>query len=86
MSEVASICEGVFGQALTRGRRYLPLAIDEEKRQVRLEGDNGVRYHIGNRHLVVVSELSELVIEKALGWMNTQGELEACTMPLEGPS
>jgi len=34
-------CVSVFGNALTRGKQYSVLAVDEEKRQVRVRGDNG---------------------------------------------
>jgi hypothetical protein len=31
----------VYGDALTRGKQYAVIAIDDEKRQVRIKGDNG---------------------------------------------
>ncbi len=41
MNELVCICESVYEQLLTRGNRYTALAMDDEKRQVRIKGDNG---------------------------------------------
>jgi hypothetical protein len=49
MSEATCVGEGVYGAALTYSRKYEILAVDEEKRQVKVKEDNGrVRwFHIG---------------------------------------
>lgn len=41
MSEMVCVSESVYRDALTRGKQYTVLAIDDEKRQVRIKGDNG---------------------------------------------
>jgi hypothetical protein len=42
-----------------------------------------VRLHLGERHMVMVSELSEAVVEKVLHQLHVTGELESRTLPLE---
>jgi len=42
-----------------------------------------IRLHLGERHMIVVGELSESVIDKVLRLLHTSGELEARTLPLE---
>jgi hypothetical protein len=39
--ELTCVTQGTFQDALTRGKRYLPIEIDHEKQQVRVQGDNG---------------------------------------------
>lgn len=41
MSEVVCVSQSVYRDALTRGKRYTVPSIDEEKRQIRIKGDNG---------------------------------------------
>lgn len=41
MSKATCIGESVYGVALTRGRKYEILALDEAKRQVKVEGNSG---------------------------------------------
>jgi hypothetical protein len=43
------------------------------------------RLHLGERHIVVVSELSAAVIDAVLRQLHAAGELEARTQPLGGP-
>ena len=45
--------------------------------------DTRVRLHLGERHMVVVSELSEAVIDKVLHRLHANGELSSRTLPLE---
>ena len=40
MNDVICVSEGVYGRALSRGKRYPVLGIDVEKRQLRIRGDN----------------------------------------------
>jgi hypothetical protein len=42
-----------------------------------------VRLHLGELHMIVVSELTAEVIEKVLHQLHTTGELEARTLPIE---
>jgi len=42
-----------------------------------------VRLHLGERHMVVVSELSELVIRAVLSRLHADGELESRSLPLK---
>jgi hypothetical protein len=42
-----------------------------------------VRMHLGERHMIVVSELSEAIIDKVLRRLHADGELEGRTLPLE---
>ena len=42
-----------------------------------------VRLHLGERHMVVVSELSESVIRRVLQQLHANGELAGRTLPLE---
>ena len=41
-----------------------------------------VRLHLGERHMVVVSELSAAVIDAVLRQLHADGELESRTLPL----
>ena len=41
----------------------------------------GVRFHYGASHMILVSEISESIIESALRDIENRGELEQCTMP-----
>ena len=41
-----------------------------------------VRLHLGERHMIVVSELSESVIDKVLSSLYDAGELSSRTLPL----
>ncbi len=41
-----------------------------------------VRLHLGERHMVVVSELSVTVIDAVLRQLHAAGELESRTLPL----
>lgn len=41
MNEMICVHESVYRDALTRGKRYTVRAVDGEKRQVRITGDNG---------------------------------------------
>lgn len=153
MNELVCVSESVYRTALTRGRHYMVLANDGEKRRVRIKGDNGrirwfpaycfnhsdmpvptlatfhcddpitphkdlpievtvelsngerrwcifatpsalaccgdwiegtnVPFHFGNRHVVVAGELSNDLIERMLRYIDRQGELLECTLPLE---
>jgi hypothetical protein len=42
-----------------------------------------VRLHLGERHMIVVSELSTGIIEAVLRQLHEAGELESRTLPLE---
>ncbi len=42
-----------------------------------------IRVHLGERHMIVVGELSESVIDKVLRQLHASGELESRTVPLE---
>jgi hypothetical protein len=42
-----------------------------------------VRFHLGERHMVVVSELSEPIIRAVLSRLQADGELVSRTLPLE---
>ncbi|HMP61044.1 MAG TPA: hypothetical protein PKD86_17000 [Gemmatales bacterium] len=42
-----------------------------------------VRLHLGELHMIVVSELSAEIIDKVLKQIDEAGELEARTLPLE---
>lgn len=41
MKQVVCLGAGVYHHALTRGKHYSVLAHDEQKRQIRIKGDNG---------------------------------------------
>ena len=41
-----------------------------------------VRWHLGERHMIVVSELSRNIIERVLRELEASGELESRTLPL----
>jgi hypothetical protein len=41
-----------------------------------------VRMHLGERHMIVVSELNAVIIDKVLRELHTNGELESRTLPL----
>jgi hypothetical protein len=45
--------------------------------------DTRVRLHLGERYMVVVSELSEAVIDKVLHHLDANGELSSRTLLLE---
>ena len=42
------------------------------------------RLHLGERYMIVVSELSETVIDSVLRQLADAGELESRTLPLQG--
>jgi hypothetical protein len=42
-----------------------------------------VRMHLGERHMVVVSELSAAIIDAVLRQLHARGELEGRTLPLQ---
>ncbi len=42
-----------------------------------------VRLHLGERHMIIVSELSEEIIDAVLRQLYIAGELESRTLPLE---
>jgi|KBSSwiStaDraftv2_1062776.scaffolds.fasta_scaffold3141702_1 hypothetical protein len=42
-----------------------------------------VRFHYGASHMIVVSELSRSIIEAVLQHLESTGELEECTRPLD---
>jgi hypothetical protein len=42
-----------------------------------------VRLHLGERHVIVVSELTVAVIDAVLRQLHAAGELESRTLPLE---
>lgn len=42
-----------------------------------------VRLHLGERHMIVVSDISPVVIDAVLRHLEAEGELEARTAPLE---
>jgi hypothetical protein len=48
----------------------------------RVEGTQ-VRVHLGERHMIVVSELNEEIIDKVLRQLDAAGELQDRTLPLE---
>lgn len=151
MAELICISESVYNGALTRGRRYAVISVND--RQVRIKGDNGrirwfplycfqgtehtvpilssfclddditlstdlpievtvqlsngerrwcifatpsalvncgdwiagtkVPFHYGNKHIILAKELSEDLIERILRYIDSQGELVECTLPLE---
>jgi hypothetical protein len=39
-----------------------------------------VRFHYGAAHMIVVSDIDADIIEKVLSYLDTEGELESCTM------
>jgi hypothetical protein len=41
------------------------------------------RLHLGERHMIVVSELSETIIDRVLETLHASGELFSRTLPLE---
>ena len=41
------------------------------------------RLHLGERHMIVVSELSETIIDKVLRSLHASGELRSRTLPLK---
>ena len=41
------------------------------------------RVHLGERHMIVVSELSETIIDRVLSSLHASGELLSRTLPLE---
>lgn len=41
-----------------------------------------IRFHYRNRHMLVLEKLSEDLIGRVLRHIDTQGELEECTLPL----
>jgi hypothetical protein len=41
------------------------------------------RLHLGERHMIVVSELSETIIDRVLSSLHASGELWSRTLPLE---
>ena len=43
-----------------------------------------IRLHLGERHMIVVSELSEAVIAKVLSALHARGELASRSLPLDG--
>jgi len=42
-----------------------------------------VRLHLGERHMIVVSELSPAIIDAVLRQLHAEGALETRTLPLE---
>jgi hypothetical protein len=42
-----------------------------------------VRFHFGASHMILVSEISELIIKSALMDIDKQGKIELCTIPYE---
>jgi hypothetical protein len=150
--EVTCISEATYPDALTRGKRYKLLALDEAKEQLQLVGDNQrtrwypvqlfdfenhivatlqsytvddqiidrnnavvevtvklstgelrwcifatpraltanggwipntkVRWHYGNRHIIIANEITNDLIEIMLNHLDTQNELINCTIPL----
>lgn len=46
-------------------------------------GCTRVRLHLGELHMVVVSELSEAIIDQVLRKLHAAGELERRTLPVE---
>jgi hypothetical protein len=42
-----------------------------------------VRLHLGERHMVIVSELSAAIIDEVLRKLHMDGELEGRSLPLE---
>jgi len=40
-----------------------------------------VRFHYGCSHMILVSEISESIIESALRDIDKQGEIKLCTIP-----
>ncbi len=41
-----------------------------------------MRFHFGMPHLIVAAELSQELIEAMLRYIDSQGELVDCTLPL----
>jgi hypothetical protein len=42
----------------------------------------GVRVHLGERHMIVASELTETVIDQVLQYLDAIGELEGRSLPM----
>ena len=42
-----------------------------------------IPFHFGNRHVIILRELSEDLVGRILRYIDTQGELLECTLPLE---
>lgn len=43
------------------------------------------RLHLGERHMIIVSELTHEIIDKVLHQLDRDGDLESRTVPLEAP-
>ncbi|WP_083261032.1 hypothetical protein [Microbulbifer aggregans] len=41
-----------------------------------------VRFHYGVPHMILVSDISESIVERALKNIESRGELEQCTVPV----
>ncbi len=152
MNEVVCVSVSVYRDALTRGKHYEILAIDGDRRQIRVTGDNGrtrwfptycfdqsgrsvptlasyllgdritphedlaievivhlsdgdrrrcffatpsalascgdwiegtqVTFHYANRHVIIATELSEDLIGRMLRYIDGQGGLLECTLPI----
>ncbi len=150
-SQVTCICESVYRNALTRGRKYA--TIEKKDGLVKITGDNGrtrwfssycfdlqgecattmtsfklddpiedaskyavevtvtlsdgqrrwclfttpsvlascgelledtqVRFHYCNTHLIVATEISEILVKRILKEIDAQGDLISCTVPLD---
>lgn len=47
-------------------------------------GDTSCRLHLGERHMIVVSQISREIIDTVLKQLEANGELERRTLPLRG--
>jgi hypothetical protein len=76
---VAEVCVD-----LTGGQRrwcYFPPPAAPASSGATIEGTS-VRFHYGMPHLIIVAELSEDLIGRALREIDSQGDLLACTRPI----
>jgi len=49
-----------------------------------LVADTSCRLHLGERHMIVVSQISREIIDTVLKLLEANGELERRTLPLRG--
>jgi hypothetical protein len=83
--ELPQTCSVEVTVDFPNGKRWLFFVTPELLAQVGdfVEGTQ-VRVHLGERHMIVVSELSAAVIESVMQQLARSGELEGRTIPLQG--
>ena len=82
---VTCISIGMYGDALTRGRKYETLAEDEEKRQIHIRGDNGRHRWFPASHfdregghvpVMVRGQFDEPIEDEVGGWVEVSFTLD----------